>query len=230
MPIPVIPDHYQAQVIFSGHSGLGEDVFTNTLHFRNDNIVGDAEEVADRLADDLAEFYGAAPTGVPSPVSIASRLSSLTVGSDITVKVYDLGLAAPRFPHIRTRSLTGLSATAMVSEAAVCLSLVASQNTARNRGRIFIGPLGTGAGTVNANGFRPHPGFCQSILGSYARLAGKAEHTPCVYSPTDNQMKPLTGAWVDDAFDTQRRRGLDATTRWVFGEYLGKKGVPYNNP
>jgi len=230
MPIPVIPDHYQAQVIFAGLSGAGEDVFTNTFHFRNDNIIGDQIEVADRLADDLAEFYGAIPVGAPTNVTIASRLSSLTISPDITIKVYDLGLAAPRFPQVRTRTLTGLSATAQASEVSVCLSLVSAQNSARNRGRIFLGPLSTNAGIVEDNGFRPSIDFSRSILASWVRLQGKAEHTPCVYSRTDNQMKPISGAWVDNAFDTQRRRGLDATKRYVSGDYLGKKGVMYNAP
>jgi len=34
-----------------------------------------------------------------------------------------------------------------------------------------------------------------------------------VWSPTDNQGRDVTNAWVDDAWDVQRRRGLRASTR-----------------
>lgn len=226
MPIPPIEDHFQAQVIFSGVSGKAEDVFTNTWHFRNDNIVGDADEVADRLADHLAEFYTATPTNVAGGIALASRMSGQVIAGDIIVKVYDLGLPAPRFPLIRTRGNTVLGSTSLPSEVACCLSLVASQNTARNRGRIYLGPLTSNAGQFTNGAFRPATILIDSMLASLARLAGKAEHTPCVYSPTDGAMKPITGGWVDDAFDTQRRRGEDASMRHVWGNYLGIKGQP----
>jgi hypothetical protein len=37
-----------------------------------------------------------------------------------------------------------------------------------------------------------------------------------IYSPTANLHKTITDIWVDDAWDTQRRRGLAPTTRDTF--------------
>jgi hypothetical protein len=38
----------------------------------------------------------------------------------------------------------------------------------------------------------------------------------CVYSPTSNMLFPISQIWVDDAWDTQRRRGVKATTRTTY--------------
>lgn len=225
MPIPVINDHYSAQVIFSGMSGQPEDVFTNTFYFHNNNFGGTHDSVADQLRDDLSEFYTVNATNVTGGVSIVSRLAGAVLNTSAEVRVYDLGQAAPRYPKIRTFPLTGAAATALPSEVAACLSYVGGQNQPRYRGRIYLGPLATAAGSVVDGRQSLSSGFIIGALGAAYRLMQKPSFEWCVYSPTDNAMRVITGAWMDDAFDTQRRRGEKAQSRQTIGQYLGQKGT-----
>ena len=225
MPIPPIVDHYSAQVIFKGKTGQPEDVYTNTFYFHNNNFGGTHDSVADQLADDLLEFYNATPNNVVNGLAIVGGMSSAIINADFDIRVYALGDAAPRYPKIRTRTLTALSANALPSEVCVCLSLVAQQNQPRNRGRIFIGPLSNSVMTV-VNG-RPTvtDAYRTGLLGSLIRLKDKPSFEWCVYSKADNAMKVISGGWVDNAFDTQRRRGEKANLRTVAGTYLGQSGT-----
>lgn len=226
MAIPVHTDHYLAQVIFKGKSGLPADVYVNTFFFRNDDVISDAEEVADRLADHLLEFYNVAPTGGSgTPHAVGLLMSSATIENDFEVKVYDLGLPAPRNPLSRIRTMSTLHGTALPSECAVCLSYVATANQPRNRGRIYIGPLASTVGDLEGGRMIVSAGAQEMILLSAERLANKSEHTWSLYSRADNAMKPLTGAWCDNAFDTQRRRGEEATERHHIGTYAGQAGT-----
>lgn len=226
MPIPVLTDHYSAQVIFKGQTGLPEDVYTNTFYFKNETFGQTPAQIADALAADLLEFYFTVPTGVASPVAIGSRFSSNTIAPIGELRVYDLGDPAPRYPQIRPMTWGAMSATNLPSEVCVCLSYVASENQPRNRGRIYLGPLGTPAVT-NAGG-RTVVGssFLESALASAVRLKDKSSFTWEVWSPTSATMKPITGFWADNAFDTQRRRGERANLRYTAGSYLGQIGTP----
>jgi hypothetical protein len=74
-------------------------------------------------------------------------------------------------------------------------------------------------GTLSdAGGFRTsvEPTFMEDMLDAYE--AAWAELTTAglshaVWSSADDTAYPVIGAWMDNAFDTQRRRGVDATAR-----------------
>ncbi len=52
-------------------------------------------------------------------------------------------------------------------------------------------------------------------LASDLAALGGADVAWVIYSPTDNQYRGVTNAWVDNAWDTQRSRGLAPTSRQV---------------
>lgn len=88
---------------------------------------------------------------------------------------------------------------------------------ARDRGRVYIGPLGAGVLSSDATTKRSKIDVPvqQSIVYAGQRLMTDASTTWCVWSRKNASVSPVNGVWVDDAFDTQRKRGEKATTRIV---------------
>lgn len=102
----------------------------------------------------------------------------------------------------------------------------------RRRGRIYIGPLSQAALTAGTDS-RPGNAVIQAIarMGEYLLTAPAlvAEGVEwCVLSqpnrpgedPGPSTLYTVTGVWVDNEWDTQRRRGLRRTTRTTFGTGL----------
>jgi hypothetical protein len=94
---------------------------------------------------------------------------------------------------------------------------------ARHRGRVYIGPLDNAALGAGVNG----PGVsaaCRDALAAAAALlmtnvntiAG-GTHYWGIWSRKDSVIYPITSGYIDDAFDTQRRRGIGATARTTWG-------------
>lgn len=218
MADPILPDFYRVQTVLEGFSLLPEDVYVNSWCFRDDTDLG-AEIVATTAADTLLSFFN--DVHAPGTVPIASFLSNRALTGKMTVKTYALGQAPPRTPMERVRTLTGLdTAVAVPSEVSLCLSFYAERNVPRQRGRVYIGPFGSDAlHTLTAGPSRPIAGLINALAGAGAWLedegiGGVNWH---VLSPTDGVAREVTGGWVDDAWDTQRRRGEDASGRTAWG-------------
>lgn len=91
---------------------------------------------------------------------------------------------------------------------------------ARRRGRIYLGPLNDTATNATGGGtsaIRPSSAFRSSVTRSakenLAAAVTSAGWIWAVFSPTAWAMGTIHHVWVDDAFDTQRRRGVAATAR-----------------
>ena len=88
---------------------------------------------------------------------------------------------------------------------------------ARHRGRIYIGPLTTLALVSNADkGPSVSGAALDTFSGAAIALMGDTGTTWAQWSRVDHTFREVTGGWVDDAPDTQRRRGEDATLRNVW--------------
>lgn len=219
--MPVRP--FRIQVVRQMPSLLPEDVIVNTWHFHHDNFppLTTVEDSANDMIDQLEEFYQ----------GIDDTLFPSGFGAVLTAKAYDLDQPEPRVPVVtRDIAVSASLNPSMAREVAVCLSmraeLVAGTNPARRRGRVFLGPIQSGAITIT-NG--------QTVLSAGAQTqirdaAVAAFHTGLtisdpflsVYSPTTDAGAGVgTGdaffqvehIWVDNAFDTQRRRGSESTLR-----------------
>ena len=99
----------------------------------------------------------------------------------------------------------------------------ATRPKARTRGRIYIGPLNIDAIT-NESGDPTYPApdnmFISTLKESAENFAARVAaggYTWCVWSQRELAMRFVTQGWVDNAWDTQRRRGVAPTTRtsWV---------------
>lgn len=219
-----MPPRAIAQVTFERDSGLAEDRIVNTFHFEAD--AGDAgttdravfDNLAPGLATRLQVFYE----------QMAPRMSSVLNGPG-KVTLYDFSDAKPRIPRYTLSFPHSPGSTALPSEVALCLSFRAANapgvNPARRRGRVFLGPFGTGqVGTmVLGADSRPAQTNVDQILAAAKIMArgGAGTFRLAIYSPTtgavsgqdDQAWNDATEFWIDDAWDTQRRRGATASKR-----------------
>jgi hypothetical protein len=205
--------NYRAMAIFENESALPEDRFVNTWHFTHPGPIADA---ADRVEAALTGFYNAGATGTPLATFMSGKIKRTAAVSEF--RVYNLADLTPREPEIRTWTLEGGDSTQdLPNEVACCLSFYADRNIPRNRGRVFLGPLkilGVGNGVADAEVGANLKGAV--FLGLDVMRANLGSLVWCVRSEMDNVLRPVTDAWVDNAWDTQRRRGSDPTVRWTY--------------
>lgn len=90
----------------------------------------------------------------------------------------------------------------------------------RRRGRLYFGPLVAQAGGDTNNVYRPTTAFMTDIGLSFAFLADEIASATtgelAVWSRADADLYPVVGGYVDNAWDIQRRRGPDPSTRITF--------------
>lgn len=225
MPIPVHADIYQAQVIFPALNGIPEDVFTNTFYFTDAATVKRSHAaVADLLETRMEGFYNVAQGGASQAVRF--YMSRVINWPGVLLKVFDLGDTPPRTPEERVLELTQPTDTgALPNEVACVLSYRGGSGTTgggsadpRKRGRAFIGPLNPGAGSFTLgtdSDLRVNSGFIDSLTkaADWMRDVLTDELGWLQYSRANDGFLAVTGGFVDNRFDTQRRRGLAASTR-----------------
>lgn len=139
------------------------------------------------------------------------------------VRVYHLTEPEPRPPVYVGRFTQGGTGTSLPSEVAVCTSLAAAMpagaRPARRRGRMFIGPLNTTASQVVGGYARPSATF-QGVLALATQNLSIALEGDLwglsVWSRADNTLFRVVRGWVDNEWDTQRRRGPEPTARVVW--------------
>lgn len=206
-----MPGTLKLQVTLPMTSALPEDAVTNTFHWNYS--AGGGTATAQEACDALEVFYTALRPYFANNVDFANA----------RFKAYDLAHPEPRAPVLDVPLVVTGSNTddPLPAEVALCVSWTADNVSggvmARRRGRTYIGPLGRG--TQDAAD-RRHPdndivdafstagGTLASFAGTLGQLA--------IYSPTDGIARDVTGGWVDNAYDTVRSRGVDATYRNPF--------------
>lgn len=214
-----MPDRYlRTQAVIPYDSGLPGDVTVNTFHFFY-NGAGSAVDAATAIESKLQTFYGALQAYWPS-----------MVGLTITYKTYDLAEPEPREPVKETTfAIVPGASDALPHEVAACLSFAADPvsgiEPASLRGRIFFGPIANQSDVLVPDG-RMDPIFQDVLRDAGAELVnpGAGNIYLSIYSrtrdeagqPLANSYARVTHGWVDNAFDTQRRRGLEATNRLTF--------------
>lgn len=203
----------KVQSTLEADSGLPEDVTVNSFYF---------ETAA------LPEYENPVPIfAVEAFYTQIATFLSVWLSGHIVHKLYEMSDPEPRIPRVQTGQDIVPGSGALVNEVAVCLSFRGAYESglpnARRRGRVYIGPLAEGAQGPSTPK-RPSDNIRTALLAGAQALKGALDGTPwdwVVYSPTTAGISPgaagagfpVVQAWVDDAFDTQRRRGVAPTMR-----------------
>lgn len=199
--------HVRAVMRYHYFTGLPEDVVTNTVHWWVDTT--DFDVAANVVAARLAPGMDALGPLMPACVS-----------RDCEILVYDLAEPEPRTPKTFTNTIPAASVAAGLP-LEVCL--VASFSayppaTARRRGRLYLGPFNTGQQIASTSSTfpRPQPAMVTgvaAVAAGWAALGTSPDNNMVIYSRAAGAFYNVTGGWVNDEFDTQRRRGVRESTR-----------------
>lgn len=201
-----------------------DDAVTNTWYFDGESAAVTRDDHGLTVVTLLTGFYQ----------QIDGSLFPNSVGSPATVDLYDMADSTPRVPYrTSTIPLTNGGANSLPSEVALVLSFKGDFESgtpnARRRGRVYIGPLGTDIITVGGTApSRPNAATRDTLRDAAellrtsstdeARWAVFSQATLTETSSLEQAFHDVVGGWVDDAWDTQRRRGISATTRDTFGD------------
>lgn len=199
-------------------SGLSEDICVNNLHWETDDVLPATLNVIEGW---VSTFYNA----------WAAYRSPQWTWEQTTVKWYKMGDPPPRAP-VREVSLALNASTgtqALPPELALCCSFqgnrVSGIPQARQRGRIYLGPLaGVAADTTLA---RPANAFTTAVQSAADALitvmTGDTNKHWIVFTKYAGPVPGggdwharVTNGWIDDAWDIQRRRGNRPTSRKLF--------------
>ena len=206
----------QVTVRLPSITGLRRDESVNTFAFSGVDDGTDSTAVLNMIRD----FY---VTSTPAALgSLSTYLGSSISRSAPAMIDFSPIVGNTTLPVIAsdTMFLGGGSTTPLPLEVATVLSFGTLIGTGlplrRQRGRIYLGPLGTN--TLNSEGDQPvvASGLVLVMREAAARLrdASQAAGTPwSVWSRADAVLWPIVGGFVDNEFDTQRRRQLPATLR-----------------
>lgn len=225
MPIPVNPDYFLCQHIMRPDTSPTSNTFVNTWYFRDDGL-GGAEITADAIKAVLDAFYNA--VNAPGATPISTGFLSAVINPALTeYRIYDLGQTPPRTPIVRDSNMASTAATAIANEVAAVMSYRSGSGTPGSggtidktkRGRIYLGPLAASAFNYQA-GDTDAPlqaNFISAIVGGALDVLSTTEDVTWVqYSRKNDDFNLVTGGFVNNAADTQRRRGMAATTRTVW--------------
>lgn len=202
------------RTIFPATSGIPEDTVTNSWHFdvRVDILSPDFIPKMVEINVALRDYY----------TSFSPFGSSLLSPDKCRIEGYVLSDPEPRQPRYDApfgNFTWGVNAAP--TEVSLCMSYQAARQSgvpqARRRGRVYMPPMALNA--LGADG-RPDVNVIDIINTAADTLLDASEAAAdwdwIQYSPTDLQMSDIDNGWVDDEFDTQRRRGRKATTRVTF--------------
>jgi hypothetical protein len=134
------------------------------------------------------------------------------------VKIYSRADAKPRpvrglATFVPSTWMTTVPGPRQIS---LCASMYSSRNIKRWRGRIYL-PINPSWGFGN----RPDASAMTQASNLVKQLAAVAVAltpvwTLAVWSGMDNANRAITAGWIDDVWDTQRRRVPKATTRTTY--------------
>jgi len=190
-----------------------ENYATNTWYADCADLDG-----GENFAGAVEDFYGALATMYPETVKSTGH----------SWKLYDMDDPEPRTPAaIGTFDFpVSTSGNPLPPEVAMVMSFQAPPesgiNQGRRRGRIYLGPLGV---TNLGNDGRPASGRITQLKNAGEDLQDASDAASdwvwCVYSRAqvadgENPVSFVESGWVDNEFDTQRRRGWKATSRSVW--------------
>lgn len=233
--------HVKAHLVLNSKSGVSEDNAVWTLYYRPPGgsipiDPGSGSVAVDNLAAAISHFLGSVPAGLTLSVVdfLAPSIMRGFPGAELKLYAIPINPVQVLGPPFATRLITipGTPPTGgFPAEVASCLTYHADLNgipergpnntrpASSRRGRIYLGPLTGASGVANATtGWTTvATNFRDTALGAAGQFlkgeAGNASWQWVVFSKKNWEVHDVKGAWMNDAFDTQRRRGQDPTVK-----------------
>ncbi len=166
---------------------------TNTLYYQGVQGATSGEAVAQSIAD----AYAASPT------------NNFVFGA-IQVRAYDFDGVTPTGPPVAVATAQqAIQGGPGPREVACALSYRAGPSTPRSRGRIFLGPVAMAG--IGGEYVSQQVGDAANQLGLALASIVTLGAQWSLYSRTVQGFAAITNWSVDNAWDTQRSRGLPAT-------------------
>nr|CRY95207.1 hypothetical protein [uncultured prokaryote] len=203
----------QAQIVLKTTDGLSENFVSNTLYF----IGISPEEATLGLAPILKDFYD----------DIRPWLGPSLAQSNHVIKMYDPDLPKPNYPFAETTFNLAVAPAGggLPTEVALVLSFqgarISGASQASRRGRIYLGPLNQSS--LDPSGLRPSGAVVLGAIAAYETMADAVAILPALGTgfPAVRSQKlgtdvAVSNGWIDNAFDTQRRRGVAPSGRNTF--------------
>lgn len=217
MADPVIADYFRVMAVWQRKTGLPSDVMVNSFVFRNQNLAGPlGGGLEGRIRTALDEFYfGRVGDTVAS-------ISSFMVGAafeGLTYRIYDLADVPPRPVHVEESTAYGTGSfstgTPLPEECACVVSWLTAVRGPHGRGRSFLGGFGNQAVSIDADSgtARVGPTLQSSIQTAADRLLGDNNQDVELHILGAQGPNRVRTGYIDNAWDTQRRRGLKPTSR-----------------
>lgn len=214
---------YLAQHTFQDVDDLSRDRYVNTFHALYTGTGSPDDTAYSQLIGPIVHFYDTSITGSGGN-GVRDYMANHALGAGATVKVYALADAKPRTPRadfVYTPTPEGGTLNALPAECSLCISfqsaLISGSNPQRHRGRIYLGPLNNLSVAVNAGqaarATAEATGFLVTAFTSLMTNLLTGPWQLVQYSPTAGISSPIQKVWCDNAYDTQRRRGVASTAR-----------------
>jgi hypothetical protein len=219
--------NFLTTVRFSPASGLSEDAVQNDFAW----VASDLATLRALTTAAIPSFYNTVHS--PGTVTLASRISSKIsrAANACTVKYYDVTTHLDGSPHgspvaIETFTLgAAVDGTCLPEELAVVLSfhstltdipeeVGSTRPAARHRGRIYFGPLNTASNQASDCSVEPQTNA--ALRGAALSFLALGSAPWSVWSRANAAMYTVSGGYVDNAFDVQRRRGHAPSARTSF--------------
>lgn len=209
---------YLVQVAMPNVSAMPEDVVINTFSFIGPDIPTEPQRT--ELKTRLTAFYNS--VHAPGTARLTSFFPSTLALAGTRIKAYRREDVVPRAPVFDDAlPLTPGTGDPLPHEVALVMSFQATAISgtpqAQRRGRIYLGPLSTNVLTPASLDARPTGGFINAVkgAGSFLWSESDADWDWVVHSSIAGDAT-VVGGWVDNAFDSQRRRGTAPTVRSTF--------------
>lgn len=218
-------------------TGLPRDVAINTFNFQSVSAIS-VEDMVDEVHARLLAFYN---TGVGAGQSIAQLLGKSIQRANCSIRYYEVPDSGPatmgdpveEIPF--TLAATGTGQYPLPLEVAACISMVGAPDIGglpirRRRGRVYIGPLNSNAIGTGDDSYPDVSSLALSVLSANADRLADANDDDARWSVWSRaawetgsgvlSWSPVAYGWVDNEFDTQRRREMDPTQRTTWGTPL----------
>lgn len=209
-----------AELIMPDQDGLALDETINTFSFIDDGSAS------------LTTWFDSLLNGTSGaqahPLSYYIGASRSRTADAVQVRYYDVSAHLDGTPHggpFEVDTLTlGASGGSQALPEQVCVTVsfydaltVGGITTGRHRGRVFFGPLDVACAATDTFGrLIPAPAFLTDLDIAFSRFGGLTAGAWALWSRADAAMHAVTAGFIEDTFDVQRRRRLEASSRSTF--------------